>query len=202
MRCSCELLCLGATKEENMAGRPSFLIPLSTLPPLTSAICPYWPVLSVTLQTPHALSPHCQGANKPWKLSIWRASDQTLAWTWKLSYVCVWNSSGAEHHAWWQTYDSVRRTWWWAKRLYTLRFSVTCSSTQMWAMLWLQPAQCWSRPVNLIPISGSLIMCLLVLTFVRKWNKETGKTIGESQKREGGRKRVGLFREVIWQQKA
>lgn len=152
--------------------------------------------------TSSALSPHCQGANKPWKLSIWRASDQTLARTWKLSYVCVWSSSGAEHHAWWQSYDSVRRTWWWAKRLYTLRFSVTCSSTQMWAMLWLQPAQCWSRPVNLIPISGSLIMCLLVLAFVRKWNKETGKTIGESQKREGGRKRVGLFREVIWQQKA
>lgn len=43
---------LGQQKEENMAGRPCFLIPLSTLPPLTSAISPHWPVLSITLQTP------------------------------------------------------------------------------------------------------------------------------------------------------
>lgn len=71
---------------------------------------------------------HCQGANKPWKVSIWRSSDQSLACTWKLSYMCVLGARLApERCAWWQAYDSVRRNWWWAKRLDTLGLSETRS---------------------------------------------------------------------------
>lgn len=71
---------------------------------------------------------HCQGANKPWKMSIWRSSDQSLACTWKLSYMCVPGARMApEHCAIWQAYDSVRRNWWWAKRLDTLGFSAAHS---------------------------------------------------------------------------
>lgn len=53
-------------------------------------------------------------------------------------------------------------------------------------------------------------MCLPVLAFVRKRNKDMEKSKGECQKR-GGKKTPewskkrgakGLFREVIWQQKA
>lgn len=36
---------------------------------------------------------HCQGANKPWKVSIWRSCDQSLALTWKLSYMRLSQSS-------------------------------------------------------------------------------------------------------------
>ncbi len=48
---ACEFRCLGATKAENMAGRPLSLIPMSALPPLTSAFSPHRSVLSITLQT-------------------------------------------------------------------------------------------------------------------------------------------------------
>lgn len=85
-------------------------------------------------------------------------------------------------------------------------------SMQMWAIRWLEPARCWSKPVNLIPISGSLIMCLPVLAFVGKRNEEMEKSKEREPKRgvkkvqkvereKGGQVAMGLFREVIWQQK-
>lgn len=75
--------------------------------------------------------------------------------------------------------------WRWAKWLDTLWFPAT-RSVQMWAILWLQPALCCSKPVNLIPISGNLIMCRQVLAFVRKLNK----AMKQRQKKRS--KKVGL----------
>lgn len=84
--CACEFLLLGATKAQNMVGRFPSLIPLSAVPPLTSTLVgPF----SHSADISAVLLLHCQGANKPWKVSIWRSSDQGLARTWKLSYMCV-----------------------------------------------------------------------------------------------------------------
>lgn len=55
--------------------------------------------------------------------------------------------------------------------------------------------------MNLIPISGSLIMCPPVLAFVRKQNKEMEKSKIDSQ-RKRAKKKGGMFIEVIWQPKA
>lgn len=72
---------------------PCSLIPMSTPPPLTTAFPPHRLVSSRhTAAISAVLFLHCQGANRPWKVSIWRSSDQSLACTWKLPYVCAWNS--------------------------------------------------------------------------------------------------------------
>ena len=94
--CACEFLCLGATKPENMAGRPRCLIPLSALPPLTSASSPRWSALPVTLQTSQlscfftvkVLTNHerCQYGGP--LIRVWLAHESCH------TCVCAWSSSG------------------------------------------------------------------------------------------------------------
>lgn len=211
---ACEFLCWGAMNAENMQCRPHSLILMSAPPPLPS---PYLsslvPSFRHTADTSAVLFLHCQGANKPWKVSIRGSSDQNLACTWKLSCICVLRARLApEHSAWWQAYNCVGLNWRWAKRLDTHGFLSDPLFVQMWATLWLQWTWCRSKPVNLIPISWGLIMCLPALTFVRKQNKKTEKRREKSQKKGGGLKKPRkwsktraakrLFGEVTWQRKA
>lgn len=54
--------------------------------------------------------------------------------------------------------------------------------------------------MNLISISGNLIICLPVLAVVGKRNKETEKSKGESQKKGGEvRKEGGCLEKCVWE---
>lgn len=97
-------------------------------------------------------------------------------------HVCAWSC------AWWQAYTTPRGE---------LMVGQTAWHTQVLSdpdvSIALAPATtcCWSKPLNVIPISSSLIMSVMVLDFDRKC----------TEKRVSQKKRWRVFWEAIWQQK-
>lgn len=186
--CACVFLCLGAMKAENMAGRPHSLIPMSALPLLTSAFSPRRSVVSVTLQTSQlscfftvkVLTKHERCQYEGPLITVWLAQQ---SW----AYMCA--RLALERCAWWQLYDST-----WGETDGGPN-SLTHLGSQQPALYadvsntLAQAKLCRSKPVNLIPISGSLIMCLPVLAFVTKQNKELEKS-WERKPKWKGRRRV------------